>query len=151
MPGSLTHSPADIMRYLLIDKSLGTLPTSEDDWPIYANSEPDKPDNCITVYDTSNLKHGRTQVDGEVQEHHGIQVRIRSHTDTVAYIKARLIAVTLDSSTYRESVTIEASQYCVHSFTRTSDVIAIGKETITPSKRHVLTLNGLVMLRAGCA
>ena len=59
MSGSLAHLPEDIVRYLLIDLSVGTLPSDVDDWPIYATQEPDKPDNVITVYGTEGNKHGR--------------------------------------------------------------------------------------------
>lgn len=150
MPGSLVHSPADILSYLLVSKGVGSTPTltpTNSDWPIYAHNEPDGPDNCITVFDVQGKKNGRTMVDGEIQEHHGIQVRIRSSLSTDGYTKARVIAIVLDEQIYQEAVSVDASNYCVHSFSRTSDVIPLGKEATTPSKRSIYVINGLIMLR----
>lgn len=153
MPGLLTHSPADILRYLLISKGLGITPTptpSNSVWPIYADNEPDGPDNCITVFNTTGKKNGRYQVTGQVHEFHGIQIRIRSSISTVGYTKSRAIAITLDENVLTESVNVSGTVYCVQSFTRTSDVIPLGKEASTPSKRSIHVINGLVMLYLQC-
>jgi hypothetical protein len=150
MPGSLVHSPADILRYLLIAKGVGVTPVanpSNTAWPIYAHNEPDGPDNCITVFDVQGKKSGRTMVDGEVQEHHGFQVRIRSSLSTDGYTKARSIAIVMDEQVYQEPISVSSSHYCVHSITRTSDVIPLGKEATTPSKRSICVINGIIMLR----
>lgn len=153
MPGSLTHSPADILRHLLIGKGIGLTPTptpSNSDWPIYAHNEPDGPDNSITVFDVAGKKNGRIMIDGEVQEFHGFQVRVRSSVSDVGYTKARNLTITLDENIYNDSVTISSSNYCVQSVTRTSDVIPLGKEATTPSKRSIFVINGLIMVRARC-
>lgn len=152
MPGSLTHSPADILRRLLINLGLGTLPTTTvTSWPIRAHNESDTPDNQITIYDTVGKKNGRTMFDGEVQEHHGFQIRIRSSNSVDGYTKARAIAVTLDEVIYQNNVVIGGTTYCVHSVTRTTDVIAIGKEASTPTKRSIHTINGLISVRESCS
>lgn len=153
MPGSLIHSPADVLRHLLVTKGVGSIPVpvpSNSDWPIYAHNEPDGPDNSITIFDVQGIKHGRTMIDGEIQEHHGIQVRIRSSVSDVGYTKARNIAIVLDEQVYQDAVTISSYNYCVHSFNRTSDVIPLGKEATTPSKRSICVINGLIMLRTKC-
>jgi len=79
MPGTLTHSPSDIVRQLLVNLALGVDPTTDEtsDWPIYESREPDLPDDCITVYNTADKLQGRTMTDGETQGQEGIQVRIR--------------------------------------------------------------------------
>lgn len=146
MPGALDHSPADVLRYLLIDKGMGTLPTDSLDWPIFVDNEPDRPDECITIYNTTGRKNGRT-IEGEIQEHHGIQIRIRSAVSEEGYPKARILATTLDEEVYTENVYISGSVYCVHSFSRVDDIRSLGKDTPTPTKRSIYIFNGLLMVR----
>ena len=143
MSGALTHSPADIVRTRLIELTLGTNPASNTAWPIFVSSEPDTPDNCITIYDTLGRDQGRVMWTGERQEMHGIQVRIRSQTHALGYTKARAIAVALDESIESDLVTIDATDYCLHSITRTSDVLALGLQK-PASRRYLFTVNALV-------
>lgn len=149
MSGSLAHSPADILRQLLVDLDLGSYPANPPDaWPVYVASEPDRPDECVTVYDTAGRPQGRLQVSGEKPELHGVQVRVRSARPPEGWAKARTIAVALDESVYAETVTMTGgSSYCVHSVTRTTDVVPLGKES-PQSKRSIFVLNALVCLRA---
>jgi len=144
--GTLAHSPADIIRRVLIALGHGVDPPGTV-WPIYAGAEPDLPDNCITCYDTERRGHGRTQTDGEQQEHHGVQVRVRGATHGVGYVKARALALALDQEVYQESVTIAGTAYLVHAVSRTSGVLALGTDTPT-SKRRLFTVNVLVSLRS---
>lgn len=148
--GPLEHSPADILRYIIIAHGLGFLSSGIDnpvDWTVYADIEPDAPDNCITVYNTIGRRHKRLQATGRIHEHHGIQIRIRSRTPALGYNKARDIAVTLDEDVYKEQVTIGTSVYCLHSFSRAGDIIPFPRDTITPTKRIIHTFNGLVDIR----
>lgn len=149
MPGTLTHSPADVLRYLLITHGLGSLPTgvSNADWSVFVDNEPDRPDNCLTIYNTVSKLNGRTHTDGEVQEIHGIQVRIRSQVSNEGYTRARQIAVELDTNVYLDNVTIDTVRYCVKSFSRSSDIYAFGKDSPTPTKRSIHTFNGYLVVR----
>ena len=142
MSGSLEESPADIIRQLLIDLSMGT---ASGTWPIYSFWEPDTPDNCITIYHTAGDLVASHQIDGEVQEYHGFQVRVRSSTPEVGFTKARAIAVSMDSM-IQDAVVIGANVYLIYSIVRKTDVIPIGKETPT-SFRDVFTINAVACLR----
>lgn len=146
MSGSLTHSPADIIRKLLIDEGQGTTPSDGSAWPVYFSQEPDKPDSVITVYDTVGIKNGRHQIDGEVQEHHGFLVRIRAATARAGFTKARAIAVALDESVRRDSVTVESSNYKVYSVTRISGPLSLGKDVPT-SNNDLFTINAVAAIR----
>ena len=145
MSGSLTHSPADVIRYLLIDLSLGTLPSASGDWPIIANRELDSPDNLITVFDTAGLRNGRV-ADGEVQEHEGFQIRVRAGTQTVGQAKINAIKQAIDNSVLNKSVVIGASTYIVYAISRRSGPFYLGQDVET-SKRIVFTINAVVALR----
>lgn len=145
MSGALSHSPADVVRYMMIDLSLGTIPTAGGSWPINVSVEPDSPDNCITIYDTEGIQSGSEQVGGEVQEHHGFQVRVRSPTHAVGYAKARAIAQALDTLVAYETVTISSNTYRVESVSRRGDVLVLGKD-MSNTKRDLFTINYLVSI-----
>lgn len=143
----LLHSPADIIRWLLVAKSEGTSPllTPLQPWPIYRGNEPTVPDECLTVYDTTAQADGRSMIDGETWRHEGIQVRIRAADYTPAFAKARSIARTLDESVYNDTVAIDGHHYLVHSVSGTN-LLVLGKG-VPDSKRNLCTVNGLVALR----
>ena len=140
MPGILTHSPADILRYALIDQSLGTLPTDGSSWPIFVSVEADTPDDAITVFDTTSIHQGRTQNDGRVYELYGAQIRVRSQNHVDGYTKAQAITIALDEDIYQQLVNIGGTTYVVWQVSRTSGVLALGKQTPS-SKRDIFTIN----------
>lgn len=148
--GDLDHSPADVIRKVIVQLTLGVVPSyangvyNGSPWPVFAGGEPDKPDSSITVYDTSGVDHGRL-MHGERSEHHGVQVRIRSAAHTAGYAKARAIAVGFDEDVSFMTVTIGSTSYTVWAITRTSDVLDIGKEPGT--NRDLFTVNAIVSLR----
>jgi len=146
MSGSLTHTPANVMQYLLVSLGAGTLPTSHGLWPIYNANEPDTPDNCLTITDVAGLMHGRDQNSGYMQEHEGIQVRIRATDHATGWAKANSIKTLLDSSIAMSDVTVSTSNYVVGAVTRKSGPFGIGKETPS-SKRELFTINAVVSLR----
>lgn len=144
--GTLTHSPADVTRWLLCALGLATDPDDGSTWPGYATGEPSSPDNCITVYDTAGGDDGRSMVTGEVFGNNGIQVRIRSSTHTVGWQKADAIWTTLAEGVYDQTVTVGSTSYLIHCYTRIGDIIAIGKESPT-SKRSIFTINCQITFR----
>ena len=145
--GLLTHSPADILSILLINHGLGILPSGQSniDWSVFTDNEPNTPDKVITVYNTTGRINARLQI-GMVAEMHGIQVRVRSDLSTTGYTKAREIAIELDEQVYQEYVTVDSTLYCVHSFSRIGDVIPLGTDSRTPTKRNIYTVNGLLIV-----
>lgn len=145
MPGQLSHSPADILRRALTDLTLGSDPPAGP-WPVYTSLEPGSPDNTVTVFDSVGLGHGREHTRGERQEHHGVQVRVRSNTHTAGYSKARAIAVALDQDLLHTEVEFDGALYRIWSVSRTSDVLAIGKES-PASARRLFVVNALISVR----
>lgn len=144
---TLLHSPADVIGQLIIDLGLGvTFTNPPTDWQVNVSNEPHTPDNVITTYDTSATNDGRSQIDGEKYQHYGVQVRIRSSDHTTGYVKSQAIAVAFDETVYQNTVTIDGSNYLVHSISRDSEVLAIGKET-PESRRRVFTINALTCIR----
>ena len=145
MSSSLDHSPADVVRWLLIDLSLGTDPGDEGSWPIHASSEPDSPDNLIAVYDTAGVTGGRIQRTGETIEHRGIMVQVRGTGQPTAWAKAEAIKTALDESVDKSLVTVGSSDYIVYAITRHSGPVSLGREPST--NRFLFTINAVVALR----
>lgn len=146
MSGSLTDSPQYIVRQLLVDLGVAVTPDgSATSWPVYDGSEPDTPDNCITVYGTDPEIQGHNLTDGEVTEQYGFQVRVRSVTNETGGSKAREIAQALDKSVNLTVVTISPSSYVVVAVTRGSGPIPLGKEPST--KRYLHTINCKASIR----
>ena len=140
----LTHPPSQIIARLIIDLALGTLPTTTaTTWPVYVSNEPTNPDNAITVYDTMPVNDGRV-MQGELQYHYGFQVRARSTTYLIGWLKLNNIQESL-SEVDHEVITISGVQYLIHCVSGFSGVIALGTEA-PESKRELFTLNALVTI-----
>lgn len=146
MLGTLLHSPADVLRHTLIALGKGSTPGSGGAWPIYTGMEPASPDDVITTYDTPGRNDGRDQNSGERFEHRGVQVRVRGANQKDGYEKANSVAVTMDEQLYDELVTIDGAQYMVHSVSRLGNILGIGREGATSSRR-IWTVNCVVSLR----
>lgn len=143
MPQLLEHSPADILRWLLVSTGTVSDPAANADWPCYCSQEPNSPDRVVTTFDTDDRILGREQLDGGLLERFGVQIRVRSNRHTDGWAKSDSIRHELDREILRETITVGSSVYCVQSFRRTSGVIDLGKE-VGASKRHLFTINGLL-------
>lgn len=143
------HTPAEVVRRALTDNGVGSFPapTMEecDPWPIYASGEPDKPDACITTYDTPGIDLGRVQIDGERVEALGIQIRIRAAQHSTGYRKAEEVRDVVDKEIYRTQVTIGSDVYLLVCINRETPIVMLGRER--GSSRRLFTINALATIR----
>lgn len=144
MSVTLTHSVNDIVRRLLVNMGHGTLPSVNGSWPIGVE-RPNSPDNCVTVRDTTGRVEGRLQPTGEVQEHFGIQVEVRSAVKNVGQLKAQEITYACDREIKNTTVTFESKTYNIINVNRVGTVMSIGRET-PESMRELFTFNALVTI-----
>jgi len=143
---SLTHCPSKIVRQLMIDLSLGTIPSDNGAWPIFVAWEPNTPDSLITIHDTEPNIDGRRCISGVTDLHLGIQIAVRSLGYEAVEAKATSIMETLEESVSRASVTIDTSNYVVYAIFRNSGPLSLGLENPT-SKRYLFTLNAFISVR----
>lgn len=153
----LYHPASTILRAALISLEVGSLPNNQParPWPIFVSSEPDQPDNAITIYDTQGTLNGRFNIDGEVQEHFGIQVRVRATSQVegasivapylVGHRKITEIAEAFDQTLRETQVTVNGINYTIHNMSRTSGVINLGTPTDNRN-RNLLTINYLATI-----
>lgn len=146
MSGSLSLSPADVLRHALVDLGLATLPSDGGAWPASVSMELDSPDSAIAMYDTVGRQHGREMVGGERQESYGVMIRVRAMTHSTGYAKAQAIAIALDEYLTLRTVTIGAAEFTIYSVSRTSNVLSLGSESPV-SSRQVFSVNAVVTLR----
>ena len=119
---AINNSPASIIGKLFEALSLGTNPTDNGLWPVYIGSEPDTPDDCITLYDTPGRTQGRNQNSGEMIEQYGLQIRLRSSSFSVAEVKIYAIKTSIETVVKRDTVTVDGNSYLVHAITPSSPV-----------------------------
>lgn len=141
----LNDLPSRIVQKLLAELSLGTLPSSNGNWPVHCNKEPSSPDNAITLYDQEGVTQGRLQVTGQVVSFPGIQFRIRGEDQNTAQAKAISLRNALDTLVPR-TVTVEGSRYLVNAVHRTGNLISLGRENPTTTNRYLFTLNSTVTI-----
>lgn len=144
------HSPADIIRHLLVNQDQGILPenwngVSRDEWPISCNAVLPNPDRTIATIDTEGNDEGSFQWDGDLQGQNGVQFQIRADTFQQGWRKVNLLFNFTSKGVYDVRVDIDETTYLVHSITPTSDALPIGNETPT-SKRQLFTLNLLTSI-----
>lgn len=144
MSGLLTHSVNDILRRLLVNNGQGTLPSASGSWPI-GIERPDDPDNCVTITETTGRRDGRTMVDGEVVEHPGIQVEVRSADHNTGFLKAKQLATYCDESICNSVIMFENKTYNIINVSRAGVVMSIGRES-PESKRELFTFNAMVTI-----
>lgn len=122
MPATYQHTTRTIIQYLLVSLGMGTLPEDDGDWPIHSGTEPEQPDNCITIGNTQGFDYGRIMIDGERSEHPGFQVRIRCNDDEQGEAKLGEVLTKLDKEVISKLVEIDGVIYCVQYIRRTSVV-----------------------------
>ena len=142
MSGILSHSPAKVIRQLLIDAGILFAVTSGTadnvDWTAFVNNHPDAPDNSVALYNTAAVTHGRTQVDGVTQKHYGIQTRVRAQDANTGYTKAREIYDAYEA-VLRTAVEVDSVIYMVQAINCSGDILDIGFDG--SSKRRLFTIN----------
>jgi hypothetical protein len=144
IPRYLNHSPAEITAKMMADMGI-TEAFDGDNWPTLVNSEPNLPDNCITVYDTTPRVDARFMTNGAWGRHHGIQIRVRGTTSPVAWTRLNAIYEQLDRDAYTETVALDSNTYEVHAF-HGSVPTFMGKD-VPGGKRTFWVLNGTITIR----
>lgn len=148
MMNTLAHSPAEVLRAVLVGIGQGTQPptppAAASAWPVYASSEPAAPDNVVTVYDTAGVDDGRSMIDGELFQHYGVQVRVRATTHAAGWAKADAIRRALALECKLRGATVAGSSY-VLTASRIGQVLALGRET-PESQRRLFTVNALLVV-----
>ena len=150
MAQTLNHTPADVVRQVLIDLGLGSdlpangLTTPLSDWPVYKGLEPSDPDDVITVYNTAGRPDVRDMF-GKLYTSYGVQLRVRAADPDQGWLKADALRTGV-SEVVRQQVNVGATAYFVQCFNRIGDVLELGRDAPT-TNRQLYTLNPTVRIR----
>lgn len=139
----LAASPSEIIRQFLIEEGLGFDYSLKVDWAVFSGSEPDEPDNSITIISTRGTLDGRIHETGETVEHYGFQTRIRGKTDSLASAKGRQIIVAYNS-VLRRLITVNNQDLKIQAITLKSPLLASGQEV--KRRRQVYVFNSIVTI-----
>ncbi len=143
MANILTHSPADIIRWLLIGLGEGTNPTAAGAWPIFVRTMPDLPDLAIVVVNTAGTDHARDQHAPGLNVLHGFQVLIRHAMTPADWTKADAIRLAL-ANVDKRTVAIEGHTYTVNAIPLIGQVLEFDESPT--SKRVFCSVNGQASL-----
>jgi len=139
------ESPASIIaQYIVATLNYMSNPDDATDWPLFVSHLPFDIISCGCIYDTAGVQDGRISSSGEVIEHPGIQLTIRSKEYEMGREKAEQVALALDA-VFNEIVSIDDIDYTVQNIKRMSDVISLGIEPGT-QRNHLFTVNFLVTI-----
>lgn len=142
MSVTLLHSPSRIIAALLIAGGQGADPAISPvgAWPVYANTEPDTPDNCITITNTEGSSDGRDMDSGELDQHWGLQFRFRGTTNPITLAKVMAVRNWIAKSVFQTKVTVEGTVYTVWSLNKISSPIDLNKDKPN-TMRSIYTIN----------
>lgn len=143
---ALSHSPSHIVRQLFVELGGGSAFNAGQPWPVFDSVEPATPDQVITVYDTPGRSDGRSMIDGELFEHFGIQVRVRSKEHEAGWVKAEALRTMMAITAYEEAIHVSSAFYLVHCFAGIGQVLPLGRE-VGVSARKLFTINAVVSIR----
>ena len=149
---NLTHSPAQVTQHLLDDLSIGTLPASDGDWPVYRWFLPPAPDNSILITDQVGKSADRGQATGTVFEFWGLQVLLRTNDGTAGWDKITDARQTLAEDVYDRNVRVTedvgtaSTLYIIQSFSNITPVNTLARRPDV-SNLIVFTFNCLVNIR----
>lgn len=134
----MTTSPAVIVSYLLEQLNL------VDGWAVRVSTEPEEPDDVITLFDTTPIIQGRLHRSGKTVQQFGIQIRLRSNQNyDVGYGKLMSISSALDQ-VKRQTVIIDGKTYLVHAFTHATGITPLRE--METRQRLLFTLNLLTSI-----
>lgn len=148
MVQNIPDPPANIVRQILIDGTVGIFPTgsSSDSWPIFVSIMPDQPtvpDNAIAIFDTTGVVKDRSTRNGQYAEQYGIQILIRASDYPTAYSKFKVVLDTIDEIKYQNK-TFNSTTYKLFNLRRTS-AFALGQEDDV-RRRQEFSINALFSL-----
>ncbi len=123
-----------VARQLLIDQGLGS--DEGQAWPVKVSSEPELPDNAITIYDLTG-QNEREMATGTLLGPQNLQLRVRGTKYPVAWTKLDDIVNAL-LQVENALVTVDGVLYIVTCFCTFGSPNSLGK--VADAKRNVLTL-----------
>jgi hypothetical protein len=144
-------SPANILRQILVDAGLVTMPgvpqqtvpfqqaPGDGSTLCYTSSLPDDEDQAVLIKGTAGKVFGRQMRGGKTDVHHGVKFNIRSPNDEIGSLLAIALADGVDKIPPLLTVVLNEVSHYVQSVYRTSSVMEMGEER--GKKRQLWSFN----------
>jgi hypothetical protein len=112
-----------------------TLPNAGGSWPIWTTFFPDTtPDNAAAIFDIEPQLDARVMQTGEIIQHQGIRIELRSKEYEAGYLKMFNLMEAL-ALVQQVTVVVESSSYVLWSVTNKTGVVSLGVEGDTKRRR----------------
>lgn len=141
MSDTLLHNPSRILVQLLLDAGQVASFDALTGWPAWWEGVSDSPDDAVSVYDTAGISDG-DDMHGGINEHHGLQIRVRCSRPADGYSKIAAIRDYTKSVT-QQLVNVDDTQYTVQALVKFGPILSLGQE-VPGSTRSLFTVNGLM-------
>lgn len=141
----MTHTPAHIMREVLINHGEAYLPPDGvgSDWPVYVGSLPITGDRAIALYNMTGNLEGRYMSTGETVDHPQVHFSVRGRNDVQASEKLLGLMEMADTIS-REAVSLDGKDYTVQAVHRRTGILSFGEEP--ERQRNVVAFNAIVTI-----
>ena len=136
-----------VATYIIDTLSLMTSPSDTDDWPLYISSMPDGDaveTNCGAAYDMAGKLDGKLS-SGEVVQHPGFSLTIRSDDYETGYSKIEEIALALDDMD-KVSVNMDGTTYQIQNMSRHTTISPLDTQKGT-KRRFLFVVSFLVTVK----
>ena len=132
----LLNSPsAVIAEYITATIQSFTDPDAQGSWPLFISHLPDSPDEAAVIKDSPGILDGRLMDSGEVIQHFGLQIRLRSNDSEEGWKKIEALALELDGTAANTLVIKNETTYSIQNLSRSTPIIPLDREV--DKKRRV--------------
>lgn len=140
---TILYSPAQVTRAFLVGVGLGGYPQTMGAaiWPIYVANLPYDVDNAVVIHNTVGLIDGRIMRTGEVTEHPGIQLKVRSTDYEIGWAQAKAMTVAMDAALRAQVLMKDLSYRYVQNFNRKSNILELDEEIQSSLGARIETKN----------
>jgi hypothetical protein len=135
----VNDSPPSIIATYIVGQSLMSVPTANNDWPLYISNLPDTPNNAAVIFNSSPVKDARIMSDGDVIQHYGFEILLRCTSDEDGWEKCNILSSALDIIR-NHFVTKGDNTYKIHNVTRLGGIGSLGNEP-NSKRRKLFSMN----------
>ncbi len=142
----MTCPSSIICDYLIETAALFTTPSDNDTWPIYDGSMPDgnaTPNQCAAVLNTTGVMEGK-DMQGNLDQRYGIQIRIRSMSEATGYAKAKEVEDEFRSVTFQDVTVVSGETWRIYNLQQATPIILVA---VDEKRRFTQVINFLCCMK----
>jgi hypothetical protein len=138
--------PSEVVAmYLINTLALFTNPDEDADWPLFIGHCPDAndvPDDCGVIYLTTGIFDGKG-MRAVINQHYGIQIRVRTRTETQGYSRMGSIEEVFKSVHNEDIILANGDTWRIRNFHQATPIVPLG---VDDQRRYHHTINMAVSM-----